>query len=158
MHVGLAHEEAVADELRSRGWHVEHFGQGLFSERIHDALRAQRPVTHLRWLPDLIVCKRRDSGEKVALVECKSGLSDTPNHAIEIDCWMAGLMCQRLWHIPVVIVWSDMTVNTLDRIRPVRWELAPRGVNGSGTPFVLVAKADQYPINRWFGLPHQDAA
>lgn len=147
MGVGRDHEAAVTQKLTDHGWHVEPFGQGLFTDVIRTAMRHHRPKVMLRWLPDLIATK---AGE-VVLVEAKSGWSKTDNFSIEIDSVSALLVTEVVWGVPVYIVWSDFTVNRASRLKHVRWEANPDGVQGSGTPYMLVRKCDQRPFELAFG-------
>lgn len=148
MHVGLSHETAVADRLRSFGWHVEPFGQGLFTDVIRSSMQHHDPPVLLRWLPDLIASR----AGRIVLVEAKSRTSDTPNNSLEIDCLSALTTCEACWSIPVVIVWGDFTVNRPRDLRPFRWVTQRESwVSGSRTPFVLVRKSDQLPFERFFG-------
>ncbi len=147
MHIGDAHEQAVAERLREVGWHVEPFGQGLFSEKLRSALQHHQPPVLIRWLPDMIATRRG----RVVLVEAKSrGSNDTPNHSLEIACLTSMQVCEACWSVPVYLVWSDFTVSIPRYIEPNRVELHPR-VKGSCTPFVLVPKSQGKPFSYYFG-------
>ena len=154
LHIGKGHEDAVADELRLRGWIVHPWGQGLFDDgevgaQVRAALVTCDPKTLWRWIPDLIAIK----GHRIYLVDPKTDLrGDTPNFSLEADAFMAHSM-MRCLGLPIVYVWQDFTCNAPDRLRPVGHFLEPqRGkVAGSGTPFMLVRKADQIPFDRVFG-------
>lgn len=156
LHLGKSHEDAVADRLRAHGWVVHPWGQGLFADdaigdEVRAALVTREPKTLWRWIPDLIAVK----GNKIYLVDPKTDIrSDTPNFSLEVDAYMAHSM-MRCLGLPIVYVWQDFTCNAPHRLRPVAWFLEPqRGVTrGSGTPFVLVAKADQDPFEKVFGPP-----
>lgn len=152
---GEAHERAVAEKLTENGWHVEAFGQGLFTERTKRAMQQHHPKIMLRWLPDLIASR----GTRVILVEAKwSDRTDTDNFSIEIDSMAALTATEVVWGIPVYIVWRDFSCNRAARLRHVRWEPRPTGTQGSNTPYMLVAKKDQHPFDEAFGRPLADAA
>jgi hypothetical protein len=150
MHLGLGHEQAVAEHLAGLGWTVHAWGQGLFDDRDGELVRAalvlHRPATHWRWIPDLIAVR----GDEIRLVDPKANQSDTEYHAIEIDAWMAHRVMECLG-LPIVYVWHDFTCNTPTGLGPRRWFLNPQGVNGSGTPFVLIRKDEQHPLD--WGFP-----
>lgn len=155
MHVGASHEEAVANRLREHGWHVEPFGQGLFSELIRNTMLHHEPKVMLRWLPDLIASRNG----VLRLIEAKSRTSKTENHSLEIDSLMALTACEVVWGVPVVIVWSDFTVNRPRALKVVRWVTTPDArTNGSKTPFVLLRKTDQQAFEWAFALSQQRAA
>jgi hypothetical protein len=154
LHIGKSHEGATADKLRCHGWIVHPWGQGLFAddedgEQVRAALVTREPKTLWRWIPDLIAVK----GKKIYLVDPKTDLrGDTPNFSLEVDAYMAHSM-MRCLGLPIMYVWQDFTCNAPHLLKPVRWQLDPqRGeVRGSGTPFVLVRKADQVPFDEVFG-------
>lgn len=162
MHVGNQHELTVWDALERRGWHTEQFGQGLFSERVRGALRDIKPVTLVRWLPDLIAVKPhpREPRDRVVLVDAKSDeRHDTPFFSLEASAWTHHLWIEQMWGLPMVYVWSDLTCNRASALKAHRYEPFPRGkVNGSGTPFVLLRKDEQIPLDRCFGTPLQAIA
>lgn len=155
MHVGVHHEQEVARRLEASGWDVQRWGQGQFTETIRQALVAKRPTVYWRWMPDLVAAR----GTRICLIDPKSDSSSTPNFSIEIDAYIAH-RAMLGFGLPIVYVWADMTVNTVDGLYVVRWELRPqRGINrGSGTPFALVRKIDQQPFEKFFGPPLEASA
>lgn len=152
LHLGKGHEAAVAAKLEAHGWTVHPWGQGLFTddagEVIRQALVARQPKTYWRWIPDLIAVK----GRAIRLVDPKTDLSDSPNFAIEIDAYLAHLAMSG-FGLPIIYVWQDMTCNSPAGLFVHRWfpELQRGATRGSGTPFGLVAKADQHPFDWAFG-------
>lgn len=178
LHIGKSHEQAVAEKLRRHGWLVHPWGQGLFAdderglsacgsghtrcgecvgvgERVREALVCHEPKTMWRWIPDLIAIK----AGRVCLVDPKTDQrGDTPNFSLEVDAYMTH-MAMRSFGLPIVYVWQDFTCNAPQLLEPVRWVLEPqRGkVAGSGTPFILIRKADQYPFDSYFGPEWQEA-
>jgi hypothetical protein len=159
IHHGGGHEHVVAEELRRRGWRVQPWGQGLFTDETRVALNAIRPVSYWRWIPDLIAVR----GDRVVLIDPKSELKRTDNHAVEMSAWQAHLIMRPLG-LRVVYVFSDLTCNTPEGLRPFRWVL-PDGsggrvetADGSGTAFVLVRRCDQIPLDQWFGSPTEKVA
>lgn len=152
LHLAKEHEDRVKERLVELGWAVSSYGQGAFCDDVRQALVDYRPVAHWRWMPDLIAAR----GPRVALIDAKADESVTPNFSIEVAAYMAHLTMRGLG-LPIFYVWADMTCNTPHGLRVLRWELEPqRGLNrGSGTPFALVAKADQHPFDWAFG--HESA-
>lgn len=148
LHLGVSHEQAVAARLVEHGWEVQPWGQGNFTDGIRQALVDHSPKVMWRWMPDLVAAR----GRRVVLVDPKSEESNTPNHAIEVDAYMAHLAMLGLG-LPIVYVWREFTVNTPLGLRIHTWRLNPeRGLNkGSGTPYALVYKSDQLPFERYFG-------
>lgn len=161
MNIGKAHELCVADELRSRDWMVDEFGMGLFSEEMRDAFHHLPYISLVRWLPDMVCARRRANGEQVVLlVDAKSQISETPNHSLELNAKRAAAWMSDAWHLPFVYVWGDMTCNFVHDLRPVRYFDKDTRVNvagGSGTPFLLVRKADQRHLDEIFGRVVQEA-
>lgn len=152
LHIGQTHERRVQAELERRGWYVQPWGQGLLHERVRQALNDKAPVVLWRWIPDLIAVKE----PRICLIDPKSDYrSDTPNFSIEISAIQAhrAMSCLGL---RVVYVFADMSCNTPEDLRPIRWEMPDPGrrrvaANGSGTPYALVRKSDQHPLDKWFG-------
>jgi hypothetical protein len=161
LHTGQGHEVAVAERLRTHGWDVHPWGQGLFDdgtvgELVRAALVTHEPKTFWRWIPDLIAVQ----GNKIRLVDPKHDeRADTENFSIEVDAYMAHQAMRGLG-LPIVYVWQDMTCNTPAGLFVHRWELVPqRGKNrGSGTPYALVYKADQHPLEWAFGSASRSEA
>lgn len=155
MHIGVSHEMNVMQKLQRHGWAVQKWGQGLLDDEIRTALVAYKPKAMWRWLPDLIAVH----GRRIFLVDAKTDQSTTPNFSLEVDAYMAH-KAMRALGLPLVYVWQDMTTNTPEGLDVVRWVLEPqRGLNaGSGTPFLLVRKADQHPFEWAFGEPVERAA
>jgi hypothetical protein len=61
----------------------------------------------------------------------------------------------------IVYVFGDLSCNTPESIVPVKWFMPDPGrkrvaANGSGTPFALVLKSEQLPLDRVFGSPIED--
>lgn len=77
--LGEALERRVGQELATRGWTVNRYGQGALSENIRAAMRSG--ASALRWNPDLIAAR----GDRVVTVDCKAQQSgrSTSWHAIE---------------------------------------------------------------------------
>lgn len=152
MHVGLEHEKRSQTELEQRGWSVDPFGQGLFSDEIRTALQSRHPVVQWRWIPDLIASR----GRSVCLVDPKwDTRPDTAYFAIEQAALMAHAAMSMLG-LRIVYVFGDLTCNCHEDIRVVEWiGPAPGGrriaTRGSGTPMALVLKSDQHPLDALFG-------
>lgn len=156
LHIGKGHELAVSAKIHDQyGWDVHPWGQGLFDdtpigERVRAALVLHEPKTYWRWIPDLIAVK----GGRVRLVDPKTDASNTDSFSIEIDAYMAH-QAMRALGLPIIYVWQDFTCNTPAGLFVHRWELRPqRGRNrGSGTPYGLIYKNDQHPLEWAFGPP-----
>ena len=150
MHLGVEHELRVMHKIQAHGWACQKWGQGLLDDEIRMAMVAYQPKTMWRWLPDLIAV----GGRRIFLVDAKSDATTTPNFSLEVDAYMAH-KAMRALGLPLIYVWQDMTCNTPDALKPIRWELQPqRGRNGgSGTPYLLVRKEDQRPFEWAFGQP-----
>lgn len=146
LRLALDHERAVMERIRSAGWSCEPFGQAMLTEAIRKILRRHR--TPIRWMPDLLAIR-----EEVLLVDAKYELrTDTPNFSIECDA----IEAHKRWSValasPVVYVFPDFTVNTVESLRPIHEFHNVRGqTRGSGTDFVLVRKSDQHPFDEIFG-------
>jgi hypothetical protein len=74
-------EILLAEYLRSRGWQVERFGQGMLTEGARAMLRKSPADAHLRWLPDLLI----ERGNDTVFIDAKnSDATRTGNHAVEL--------------------------------------------------------------------------
>lgn len=157
LHHGVEHEQRVASELKLRGWHVQPWGQGLFTDQVRQSLNACDPVVFWRWLPDLIAV--RDG--RVVMVDPKTDLTSTDNFSIEMAAWHAHQLMRPLG-LRTVYVFSDLTCNTPEGLRIERvfnGQRAGGRVNvagGSGTPYMLVKRSEQWPLDKWFGAPLWD--
>ena len=159
LHIGVGHEQAVRDALTARGWFVQEWGQGVLDARVRQALNDRSPIVLWRWLPDLIAIK----GQRVVLVDPKTDINkSTPNFSIEISAIQAHCG-MRFLGLRIVYVFEDMTCNTPENLEPVKWWMPDPGrdrvaAGGSGTPFALVRKSDQVPLDTWFGSPAHSVA
>lgn len=157
LHLGQGHEQRVQRELERRGWHVQPWGQGLLDDVTRQALVEKAPIVLWRWMPDLIAVR----DDKVALVDPKSDTrTDTPYYSIEISALQAHRAMSVLG-LRIVYVWGDLTVNYPENLICERWVMPDPGrnrvaANGSGTPFALVRKDAQHPMDRLFGPVVQD--
>jgi hypothetical protein len=149
MHVGVGHEHTVADALDVRGWLVQPWGQGLIREEIRAAMVTRWPPVLWRWIPDLIAVR----GRQLALVDPKTSLrSDTPNFAIEQSALIAHQIMANLG-LQIVYVFADLSCNEVRHLKIEHRTLDSHRLTtgGSGTPYVLVRKADQRPLDDIFG-------
>lgn len=149
MHVGVEHEHRVAAALAERGWLVQPWGQGLIREEIRAALVTRWPPVLWRWIPDMIAVR----GKTVVLVDPKTSLrEDTPNFAIEQSALIAHQIMAYLG-LQIIYVFAGMLCNDVRYLtvehRTMDGQRLANG--GSGTPYVLVRKEDQRPMDAIFG-------
>jgi hypothetical protein len=143
-----AWEAQVAFQLQTQGWLVERFGQGLWSQGMHDLLmHTQAPLggpNLIRWLPDLLAVKRHPNGSVqsffVEVKNCKGA-----RHAIEERSVRCAELLQALG-TPVIFVFEDWHVLTAEAIR-YHGRQGPVRSQGSGTPYLLVERSQSWP---WF--------
>jgi hypothetical protein len=155
---GYQHEQQVKAALELRGWQVSPFGHQVLPAHAREIVRRNDiGVDRVlwRWMPDFIASK----GDRVYLVEVKAELrTDTDFFSIEQKALDAHKVANRLG-FRVIVVFDDMTCNFSDYLTPhKKWTPMPGlrrlvNVNGSGTPFVLVRKADQHTFNMFFDRP-----
>jgi len=152
MHLGAGHESAVKERLEAYGWTVQAWGQGLITEEIRAAMYAKYPPVLWRWIPDLIAVR----GRVVVLIDPKSSERlDTPNFSIEQSALIAHQIMANLGLL-IVYVFADFTCNSVQHLQIAYQSLNEPGrvkTGGSGTPYVLVRKADQRPFDEIFGPP-----
>lgn len=149
MHVGIGHEVAVTEWLAARRWLVQPWGQGLIREEIRAALGTRWPPVLWRWIPDLIAVR----GRQVVLVDPKTSLrNDTPNFAIEQSAVIAHSIMAHLG-LQIVYVFADFSCNEVRHLKIAHRTMDSERLmtGGSGTPYVLVRKADQRPFDDIFG-------
>ena len=170
LEIGLSHERAVADKIRSLGYAVEQFGQGLLKQNVREALKETESL--IRWLPDLAVLVVES--KLVVLVDakgCIKGNQNTPNHSLE----MRALMAANITSLPVWYVCSEfkaLSAASVIEDGPDRaccqgcWKLfltgdptkLPRKCpehdrlnrRGSGTPWLLISKQRCRPLEKVF--------
>lgn len=148
------HEQMVKQQLEIRGWYVRSWGQGIMDDVVKSILRAKSPVVLWRWLPDLIATK----GKKIYLIDAKTDIiKNTPNFSVELHAVIAHKAMSPLG-LRIIYVFDDMSCNVPERLIPIRWTIPPDEQdcvisNGSGTPYILVRKCDQIPMDTVFGKP-----
>lgn len=154
MHVGVGHEVAVTEMLAARRWVVQPWGQGLIREEIRAALVTRWPPVLWRWIPDLIAVR----GKQVVLVDPKTSLrNDTPNFSIEQNALLAHSIMAHLG-LQIVYVFADFSCNEVRYLKIEHRTMDSHRLmtGGSGTPYVLVRKADQRAFDDIFGSPIAD--
>ncbi|WNF25311.1 hypothetical protein RI138_00010 [Streptomyces sp. C11-1] len=106
--VGDAHELRVTQELTSRGWDVNAWGQGILTDLVRFAL--QGTSSALRWTPDLIAAKE----QHIALIDCKSRMTSrtTSRHAVERAAVTAHFQLVAWTLLPVYYVFDNLDVLT----------------------------------------------
>jgi len=149
-----AHEAAVIQQLIDRGWRAHAFGQGLLPPDLCDCLthyedHARRPSL-VRWFPDVIAGYTVSPWRTfVAVIDAKMCGADRPNYAIEVAALdVAEHFADRLY-TPMFFVFDDWHVLTPRDVRQ-RGRQGPDATNGSGTPYVLVAKQHGRPFDSVF--------
>jgi hypothetical protein len=142
--VAQAFDADVIARFRAHGWHACSFGQGLLPPAICDCLQhfedhARRPSL-VRWFPDVIAGYTVAPWRSVvAAIDAKTCGPDRANYAIEVAALdVAEHFADRLY-TPMFFVFDDWQVLTPRDVRQ-RGRQGPDPVNGSGTPYVLVAK------------------
>jgi hypothetical protein len=148
MHLGKAHEDAVRERLVGLKWDVQPWGQGLLTDSIRASIQRQYPKVLWRWIPDMIAAR----GRRVVLIDPKSeARNDTPNFTIEQDAYQAHCAMSVLG-LRIVYVFADFSCNTPEGLAIVHHSIGDRQqTGGSGTPYLLVRKADQHPFEELFG-------
>lgn len=106
--VGESLEVRVASALKRRGWAVDHWGQGILSPRVRDALAASR--SRFGHFPDLVAARR---GE-VVTVDAKDRMWSTPGnrYAVRRTCVSFGLQFLAAFDIPLYYVFGNFGVLT----------------------------------------------
>ena len=138
MSTGLVHEHDVAAALRAMKCKVQPFGRGEWSE-ISDEMTGR--VVTLRHAPDLIVVRQG----KFCLVDCKASTPnhfDSPNVIIEADSLTALTSWSQMLDIPAIVVWHDMTFDSVESINHLQTKELRNEGRGSGTPYWLVRRKD----------------
>ena len=150
MHLGQAHEQAVRERLSLYGWDVQPWGQGLLTDSIRASIQHQFPPVLWRWIPDLIAAR----GKRVWLIDPKSEQRfDTPNFTIEQSAYQAHCAMAVLG-LRIVYVFADFRCNTPEGLKVVHHSIGDRQqTGGSGTPFLLIRKAEQFGFDEFFGPP-----
>ena len=105
---GEAHERRVAEALRSAGWDVAPWGQGILPSRIRDAL--SRSESRWRHFPDLVAARDGD----VVTVDAKDRMRSTQSdrYAVNRECVSFGLQFLAAFGIPVFYVFGNLSVLT----------------------------------------------
>lgn len=150
MRQATAHENAVIEQLRLRGWLAEPFGQGQLPTRIREQLRTID--TDVRWMPDLIAIKSFPNGQQLRFVDAKAGdrWRTSGNHDIETRALEAAEAFYAYAKWPVYFVFSDMSLTDPERIRELG-RPGPYYGSGSGTPFLLFSTTICRPLDSTFG-------
>jgi hypothetical protein len=149
LQVGETHERRVAAELRRRGWAVDHWGQGVLSEPIRDAL--WRSNSRLRFLPDLIAAR---AGE-IVTIDCKDRMqSKTSRYAIKRECVNFGLQLAALG-VPVFYVFGNLAVVVPTEVMSYG-RIGPHMAGGGA--YFLVSERIAHEFDEVFGIPGADTA
>jgi hypothetical protein len=147
--IGDALERCVADELRSRAWVVNPWGQGILDEGIRSALR--RTDSSVRWTPDLVAAR----GETICFIDCKGNMTGgaRQRHAVERAAVKAHLQLVAWTDLPVYYVFDNLGVATpYDVLMAGR--RGPTPCVGSGAPYYLISTTLDRPFDAVFGPQH----
>lgn len=143
-------EQKVIAELIARGWQAEGFGQGQLSEEMRDVIR--RVNTPVRYMPDIIACKRFPARTLLVFIDAKAGdkWRETGNHDVETAALDAAEKWVALSECPYYFVFPDGGVLEPPALRELGQPGRFRGI-GSGTPFLLVPRSACTRFNAIFG-------
>lgn len=143
-------ERKVIAELVSRDWQAEGFGQGQLSEEMREVIR--RVNTPVRYMPDIIACKRFTGKTLLIFIDAKAGEKwrETGKHDVETAALDAAEKWVALSDCPYYFVFPDGGVLTPAVLRELGEPGRFRGV-GSGTPFLLVPRTVCTHFNTVFG-------
>jgi hypothetical protein len=144
--IGDALETHVRNELHSRGWAANRWGQGILDERIRRVLRHSESAA--RWTPDLIAGR----GESICFIDCKASMTSRTSrrHAVERAAVRAHLQLVAWTHLPVYYVFDNLGVATpYDAL--IAGTDGPDQCAGSGTPYFLIAAANDRSFDSVFG-------
>ncbi|MFI0487481.1 hypothetical protein [Actinomadura sp. 9N215] len=139
-------EEHVAHELTSRGWAVDHWGQGVIAAAVSKVLR--RTDSSLRWAPDLLAARQ----DTVVMIDCKASMTSraTGKHAVERAAVKAHLQFAALFDLPLYYVFDNLGVLTPMDVCGIG-HLGPHTRVGSGAPYYLVSTTTDRAFNDVFG-------
>lgn len=144
--IGDALETHVRNELRSRGWAADRWGQGILDEQVRGILRQSDSAA--RWTPDLIA--GRD--DRICFVDCKAAMTSRASrrHAVERAAVRAHLQLVAWTNLPLYYVFDNLGVATpYDAL--ITGTDGPRQSAGSGTPYFLIAAANDRSFDSIFG-------
>jgi hypothetical protein len=141
--IGDAHEKRVAQEMETRGWTADQWGQAILSERV------QRAVSRTRWknFPDLVAAR---DGDLVA-IDAKDRMSsaETGRYAISRDCVDFGQQFTAAFGVPIFYVFGNLGVLTPSEVRAYG-RIGPRGMGGS---YYLINGRLAHQFDDVFGSP-----
>jgi hypothetical protein len=139
-------EQRVAEELTLRGWTVNRWGQGVFTEPVRRALR--RTDSPIRWTPDLVAVFLNSW----VLIDCKGRMTSTTSkrHAIQRDAVKAHLQYVAWTYLPVYYVFDDLGVLSPHDVLTCG-RVGPHTRVGSGAAYYLVPESLTRPFDAVFG-------
>lgn len=141
--VGDAHEERVSQELGTRGWAADPWGQAILSKPI------RRAVSRTRWknFPDLVAAR---DGDLVA-IDAKDRMSsaETGRYAISRECVSFGIQFVAAFGVPIFYVFGNLGVLTPQEVMSYG-STGPRGMGGS---YYLVNGRLAHQFDDVFGTP-----
>lgn len=143
--VGDVHERRVIEELRSRGWEVAPWGQGILPDKIRNAL--SRSESRWRHFPDLVAAR---DGE-VITIDAKDRMRSTESdrYAIKRDCVSFGLQFLAAFGIPVFYVFGNLGVLTPSEVSSYG-TVGPRARGGA---YYLINGRLAHHFDDVFGMP-----
>lgn len=147
-------EVEVIDQLNKSGWQAFPFGQSQLPDKCRQHLRkfedASRRPSLIRWMPDVITFRELPNGKVfVALIDAKACDDDRPNFAIEMSAIETAEVYTDKLYTPTFFAFTGWSVLTPREARQ-RGTKGPDANNGSGTPYVLIAKRFGRPFNEVF--------
>lgn len=148
-----AFEQAVMDRLNATGWRAFPFGQAQLPDECRSRLQrfedmSRRPCL-IRWMPDIITFRDMPNGRSfVALIDAES-CGDRPNYSLEKSAIETAEIYTDRLYTPTFFVFDDWRLLTPREARQ-RGRDGPDGSQGSGTPYVLVAKRFGRPFDETF--------
>lgn len=155
-----AFEDALIERLTASGWLAFKFGQAQLPlearKRLTKFEDGSRRPSLLRWMPDIITFRDFKGRSFVALIDAKV-CGDRPNYAMEMSAIETCEIYTDYLFTPTFFVFDDLRVITPREARQ-RGTPGPQYGNGSGTPYLLVAKRYGRQFDEVFPAIKADAA
>lgn len=124
---GIAHEQRVATELRTRRYTVTPWGQALLPEQTRQVIRdTQCKLAHE---PDLIASR---PGDGIIVVDAKTAMhsTETNRYAVSRRCVNFGIQYLATWGVPLYYVLGNLGVLSPSEILSYG-RIGPRSTGGA---------------------------